>query len=522
MTRSLMIAAAFLAVLGQAALAGGAAVRLRGVVPPALAPDAGAPDVPGFEITAAGMDGKLVMRFPEMLASARGVHFIDRRRQNAVQAAPLESLPVWGGNSCTGSIAMRGQAAGGLRFYGYARPVPDGAVMEFRVENRSQETLENVSVRTCLSLEGSPDFGRKGDLRSVFVWSGGRLRSLQSLAGQSPEQDGAPSVAVRTRQGAASGAGPAESLQGRRLAREAADRALILRVSGDGRRLVAIAWDTPGALLECDPEVPCLRAGPDGEVTLRPGAGHTWKGRIYLMDNRPGVLLGKWEEDFGHQGRLTPYAAALAKAMRRPRVILNPSNQYANRIRGEDGRELYNEGLNMWHYAVAARKYLKEDGRVEAFITRDTQSQVTTLRYEAMLANALRGDLLISLHSDATGNNTPGGGTWTFYTGPTHLSEEELASLPYPLEDSRRLASLVQAKVLEAIREVYPEVLDRGIREHWSRLYMIHQPRCPSCLIEVLFHTNPKERELLKDPAFQDRIGRAVAEAALEFLFPSG
>ncbi|MGQ9808531.1 MAG: N-acetylmuramoyl-L-alanine amidase family protein [Armatimonadota bacterium] len=520
MTRSFLITIMLVAAVCGAAAAGDG-IQLRGIAPTAPSPEPGSAALLGFEITAPWMTGKLFMRFPEVLASARGVHFIDHYREDMPQLGPLETPPVWGGNRLTGSIAVRGRTAEGLRFYGYARPVPDGVVMEFRVENRSRETMADVNTQMCLSLDGSPDFGGKGSLRDVRVWSGGRLRSLAELAGRPGEEGRAPWVVVRTREAAAVYTGPMVHPDGWRMARAVADRSLILRSSSDRRRLVAITWDTPAALLMSNSGIPCLHAGPGGAVTLKPGEQHTWKGRIYLMENRPDRLLQKWEEDFGPRGRLTSYAAALAKAMRRPRVILNPSNQYANRIRGEGGEELYNEGLNMWHYAVAAQKYLREDGRVEAFITRNTQTQVTTLRYEAMLANALRGDLLIALHSDATGNNTPGGGTWTFYTGPKHLSEEELASLPYPLEDSRRLAALVQEKALAAIREVYPDVLDRGIREHWSRLYMIHRPRCPSCLIEVLFHTNPVERELLKDPAFQDRVGRAIAEAALEFLFPS-
>ncbi len=491
-------------------------IRLRGVAPAVLSPGPGRDTLLGFEISAPWMRGKLVLRFPESLASERGMHFIDHHRANMPQIGPLERLPVWGGNRHTGSIAVRGRTAEGLRFYGYARPERDGVVMEFRVENRSSQTLAGVNAQMCLSLEHSPDFGAKGDLSGVRVWSGGRLRSLAALGGP-----GTPWLLVPTREAVASYAGPMEGPDGWKVARAAADRSLILRVSEDGRKLVAIAWDTPAAMLMSNSAIPCLHAGPGGAVTLKPGQQHTWKGRIYLMENRPDRLLERWEEDFGPKGLLTDWAARLARAMRKPRVILNPSNQYANRIRGERGEELYNEGLNMWHYAVAAQSYIREDGRAEAFITRNTQTQVTTMRYEAMLANALRGDLLISLHSDATGDGSPGGGTWTFYTGPKHLSEQEIAELPYPLEDSRRLAWLVQTKVLDGIREAYPEVQDRGIREHWYRLYMIHRPRCPSCLIEVLFHTNPRERELLKDPAFQDRIGRAVAEAALEFLFPS-
>ncbi|BCW99810.1 MAG: hypothetical protein KatS3mg024_2637 [Armatimonadota bacterium] len=205
--------------------------------------------------------------------------------------------------------------------------------------------------------------------------------------------------------------------------------------------------------------------------------------------------------------------------MRRPRVMLNPSCQYGNRILDDEGRELYNEGKNLWLFAVEARKALDEDGRVEAFISRESQDAPSDLDSEAALTNRLACDCLVALHSDATADGTPGGGTWTFYTGRTHLSAEELANLPYRLEDSKRLAERVQGHVLQAIRSVYPEVQDRGVREHWHRLRMLHTPRCPSCLIEILFHTNPRERELLKQASFQSLVGQAVARAVLKYFF---
>lgn len=203
----------------------------------------------------------------------------------------------------------------------------------------------------------------------------------------------------------------------------------------------------------------------------------------------------------------------------KPRVMLNPSCQYGNQIFDGAGTELYNEGRAMWLFAQAVKRELDSDGRVEVFISRQTQDGESDLDSEAALANSLNCDCLIALHSDATPDGTPGGGTWTFYTGPAHLSAEEQAALEYPLERSFRLAELVQGCTLQAIRSMYPEVENRGVREHWNRLRMLHAPKCPSCLIEILFHTNPAERELLKDSGFQALVGKAIAGAILTFLF---
>lgn len=203
----------------------------------------------------------------------------------------------------------------------------------------------------------------------------------------------------------------------------------------------------------------------------------------------------------------------------RPRVMLNPSCQYGNQIFDEAGAEVYNEGHEMWLFAQAVKHELDIDGRVESFISRDSQHGESDLDTEAALTNRLNCDCLVALHSDATPDGTPGGGTWTFYTGTAHLSAQELGGLKYPLMRSFRLAELVQGHTLQAIRGVYPEVENRGVREHWHRLRMLHAPECPSCLIEILFHTNPRERELLKDVAFQGVVGKAISEAILTYLF---
>lgn len=203
-----------------------------------------------------------------------------------------------------------------------------------------------------------------------------------------------------------------------------------------------------------------------------------------------------------------------------PRVMINPSCQYKNQIFDGAGNEVYNEGHNLWHFAVAVKKYLDADGRSEAFISRNSQTCESDLDSEANLTNQLGCACLVALHSDATPDGSPGGGTWTFYKTEKHLEPEEIDNHPYPLSESRRLADLVQTRTLTAVRAVYPQVKDKGVQEHWVRLRMLHKPQCPSCLIEILFHSHPTERELLKDSDFQDRIGKAIAAAILEYLFP--
>ncbi|MGQ9580723.1 MAG: N-acetylmuramoyl-L-alanine amidase family protein [Armatimonadota bacterium] len=187
----------------------------------------------------------------------------------------------------------------------------------------------------------------------------------------------------------------------------------------------------------------------------------------------------------------------------RPRVMLNPSCQFGNVIRGHSGEELYNEGLNMYDLALKVRDELLRDGRVDVFISRASRDQEVSLRYETELTKSLNCDVLVSLHSDATADGTPGGGTWTFYADEV---------------EGKRLAECVQMPLLEAIRSFYPEVQFRGIRTHWYRLWVLWESGCPASLTEVLFHTHPKEREILKDSELQWIMARAIARGILNYF----
>ena len=183
--------------------------------------------------------------------------------------------------------------------------------------------------------------------------------------------------------------------------------------------------------------------------------------------------------------------------------MINPSSQFANVVECEDGEELYNEALNMYDIAVRVADALTRDGRMDAYLSRDSREQRSSLRRETELARSLKCDAFVALHSDATGDrNDPGGGTWSFYAN----------------DEGKRLAECIQMPLLAAIRSFYPEVKFRGIRKHWKRLWVLHESPCPASLTEVLFHSNSKEREMLKDGKCQRIIAEAVAKGILAFF----
>ncbi len=146
---------------------------------------------------------------------------------------------------------------------------------------------------------------------------------------------------------------------------------------------------------------------------------------------------------------------------------------------------------------------LKFDGRVEVFLSRKFRYSKSTLREETDLAKSLQCDILVALHSDADPNGGEGGGTWTFYADESY---------------GKRLAECVQMPLLKAIRSFYPDVKFNGIRTHWNRLWVLHEAGCPACLTEILFHSNPIEREMLKNPAYQSIMAEGIASDILKYF----
>lgn len=218
-------------------------------------------------------------------------------------------------------------------------------------------------------------------------------------------------------------------------------------------------------------------------VSFAPG-----QGRLVRIETVNDLPVRNWED----------------KISFRPRIMLNPSNQFDNQIFGDNKEELYCEGMNMYIIAEKVQKLLQQDGRVDAFMSRNTQAQHTTLGGETNLTRALGCDILLAFHSDATGTSDPGGGTWTFYNG----------------DDGKRLADLVQSELISGMKtSFYPEVKDMGTRTHWYRLWVLYNGGCQGALTEFLFHTNPKEREMLKDPKDQDIMAQSVARGILKYFF---
>ncbi len=132
-------------------------------------------------------------------------------------------------------------------------------------------------------------------------------------------------------------------------------------------------------------------------------------------------------------------------------------------------------------------------------LTREGDEQLS-LEKRVELANEAQGDLFISIHQNASEDKSVHG-VETWYCEKSY-------------EESERLAKLMQQYVV-----LYSKAKDRGIVES-DTLYVIRECTMPSCLIEVGFLSNAKEREKLLNQEYIEKLVQGMADAIELYFYP--
>ena len=149
--------------------------------------------------------------------------------------------------------------------------------------------------------------------------------------------------------------------------------------------------------------------------------------------------------------------------------------------------------------ARAVETKLKEKGYQVVF-TRE--GDVTRSKEERVdKANAVQGDLYISIHQNANEMPEPDG-MEVWYCNERYGRESE------------RLARLMQKYIVAET-----EARERELVETDS-LYVIRESNMPSCLIETGFLSNAAERKKLADPEYQEKIAAGIADAVDLYFYP--
>jgi len=204
-----------------------------------------------------------------------------------------------------------------------------------------------------------------------------------------------------------------------------------------------------------------------------------------------------------------------AGAPRRVRVVvIDPG--HGGRDRGYSCRNISEKSVTLT-LANQLRSQLKSKGYT-VVLTRNSDTGVS-LSDRAAKANAVKGDLFVSLHCNAT-EVSPGSakGVEVYCLTPvngrsTNSGRPGSSSAVMDLQqikESVRLAFLVQSNVVNQVG-----MQDRGVR--FGNFEVLRLVRMPGILIETGFLSNPSERERLLDPSYQARLVMAICDAIHEY-----
>lgn len=159
--------------------------------------------------------------------------------------------------------------------------------------------------------------------------------------------------------------------------------------------------------------------------------------------------------------------------------------------------------------ALTAQKYLKTYGYIP-ILTRDTNKRIfkdnrtIDLSARANVANRINGDCFVSFHCNAAENRMANG--FEIYT-------------TLKQNNSDKLATCIYNEWVKAFPDQRKRVDFRdGDPDKEANFKVIRETRCPSCLIELAFITNPREELFLINAENQDLMGAAIATGIHNFI----
>jgi N-acetylmuramoyl-L-alanine amidase len=167
----------------------------------------------------------------------------------------------------------------------------------------------------------------------------------------------------------------------------------------------------------------------------------------------------------------------------------------------------------------------------ETTLTRDSDQRVL-LKDRSRLANDRQADLFVSIHVNSFQDGRANRGIETYYLGPSddpyllRLASAENVESGYSMTDvkqllesvysdfrqeqSRALATSVQRRLVRSVRELAPEIVDRGVKS--APFLVLVSTDMPAILAEISCLSNQEEARLLGESAYRERLAQALFE----------
>jgi N-acetylmuramoyl-L-alanine amidase len=180
---------------------------------------------------------------------------------------------------------------------------------------------------------------------------------------------------------------------------------------------------------------------------------------------------------------------------------------------------------------------LRQRDDLRVIMTRD-DGRFVSLEERAAIANAVAGDLFVSIHLDASPSIDDPGGVSAYVLDTTddqaalRLAAREngtnaegvtqlqviLGSL-YRSEQVQRslaLAEDVQRGALRGGRKLLPSLNDRGVQR--ALFYVLVGAQMPAVLLEASFITRPEESQALATDAYRQALADGIAEGIIRYI----
>ncbi len=203
-----------------------------------------------------------------------------------------------------------------------------------------------------------------------------------------------------------------------------------------------------------------------------------------------------------------------ARALPRQRVmtvVIDPG--HGGRDPGAAGRQ-HEEKKVVLQIALRLGQILRQQG-FRVHLTRTTD-QYLSMEQRVEVARRSRADLFVSIHANAAANQSVHGvetfllpprgtaGTYTNRVLDTHRAGNAFD------KQNLRLAYEIQRHALARTR-----ASDRGVKH--ATFQVLRDLPCPGVLIETGFMSNPREEQMLANPAYQTRIAAGIAAGIVAY-----
>ncbi len=132
------------------------------------------------------------------------------------------------------------------------------------------------------------------------------------------------------------------------------------------------------------------------------------------------------------------------------------------------------------------------------FLAEASTKKKRDLNNRLKIINESGGDLLLSIHVNSIASEI-WSGAQTFYSPHNNFDE------------SKRLAFLIQEEFINTLQNT-----DRYAK--MGNYYILQEAVIPAAILEVGFISNPRERELLKNPAYREKVALAITKGVYSYL----